>query len=291
MTKKYKLICMDMDGTLLNNDGQITPYTESVLKEAAKRGAVLCMTSARPIFEITVYCRQLGIDSPIIACNGAYVYDAKEKSYWHSTHIPVDETLEILRYCEENRLFWTLLNNETVFFPEDAPDMPDMYAQVNDYYVSLQQIMDQYKMPRYGRKVLRTQSDLVDAVELGAGKITVEGSPEKMAVMDAFYKDGRKYKTISKQANPRVREITHYTANKWNGVEIVAKKLGIPMDEVCTFGDNLNDLEMIKNCPNSFVMANGDKSIFKYATHVIDSNADDGVGKAIEKYILDNIIA
>ncbi len=290
MSKKYKLICMDMDGTLLDKDGVLSQYSESVLKRARDKGAILCLATARPLFEMIAYCVQLGIDFPVVICNGAYVYDVKNDKFWHETDLPVEEAMDILHYCKENNLFWTLMTHDTVYFPEDAKRFIDMNAQVNRYYKIVQDARDANGLPMHNRQVLYTDDQWRSVLEKGACKITVEGSPEKMAIVDRFYQSDRKYCTVSKQASNNVREITYCSADKWKGIKIVAEKLGVPDDEICTFGDNLNDLEMIRNCKTSFVMANGDERIFKYATHVVDSNINDGVAKAIEEYISDNII-
>lgn len=81
-------------------------------------------------------------------------------------------------------------------------------------------------------------------------------------------------------------EITNEDANKWNAINFLIEKLGINKEEVIAIGDNVNDQTMLENAGLGVTMANSASYIQKMGNVITDTNNDDGVAKAIEKYIL-----
>ena len=75
--KKY-LIALDMDGTLLNNNNQISNLTKEYLIKLASQGHKIIISSGRPIRGIISYYKELKLNTPIICYNGAYIYPGKE---------------------------------------------------------------------------------------------------------------------------------------------------------------------------------------------------------------------
>ena len=138
--------------------------------------------------------------------------------------------------------------------------------------------------------LLKTEQDYIDALKRGAGKISVRVTPREIEIIEDYYKTYRPG-TVCKKAATVLMETMNEKASKWDAVKIMADRLGVAEEHICVFGDNMNDLEMIQNSPTSFAMGNGDPRIVPYATHVIGNNDEDGVAKAIEEYVMDNIIA
>ena len=81
-------------------------------------------------------------------------------------------------------------------------------------------------------------------------------------------------------------EITNEDTNKWNAINFLIEKLGINKEEVIAIGDNVNDQTMLENAGLGVTMANSASYIQKMGNVITDTNNDDGVAKAIEKYIL-----
>lgn len=80
-------------------------------------------------------------------------------------------------------------------------------------------------------------------------------------------------------------EVNPVGVNKAMGLEFVCDKLGITMENVLAMGDSLNDIKMIQTAGIGVAMANAQKSIQQVADYITDTNNEDGVGKAIEKFI------
>ena len=88
------------------------------------------------------------------------------------------------------------------------------------------------------------------------------------------------------RSTPDSFDIVHPEVDKWSGIRFIADYYGMSMDQIYVFGNDRNDLKMIQNCPNSFVVANGEPEVRNCAAHIIGRNDEDGVARAIEQYLL-----
>ena len=88
------------------------------------------------------------------------------------------------------------------------------------------------------------------------------------------------------RSTPYFLEFLNKAVNKGTGVELLAKHLGVNQEEIMTFGDAGNDLDMIVYAGMGVAMANGFDEVKEVANYITDSNENDGVAKAIEKFVL-----
>lgn len=282
MATKYKLICIDLDGTLLGLKGSLSQYNIDAVKKASDEGAIVCVASGRPYCQLVTYTTMLGLKTPVVACNGAHIYDPEKDEFWHRYDLPVEESLKILRFCDEHGFEWHMPGHDFMNSPFDWVQFPLMDGGLKAMYTDLG-----LEIPEIN--VVKTEEQYRAALERGCGKISMKLSAEGVKIIEEYYKTPRPG-TVCKKGGSMLMETTHEKASKWDAIVEIADRYGIPHDQICVFGDNMNDLEMITNCQNSFAMSNGDERIFPYATHLAPPNTEDGVGKAIEEYILGNIV-
>lgn len=282
MTGLYKLLCIDLDGTLIGQGGVISDYSISVLRKAQQKGAIICVASGRPYCQIVPFTTQIGLKTPLVACNGAHVYDPASDEFWMREDLPVEESLKFLKFCDENEMQWYIYGHYSIS-SRSGKHLLSRHRSFEEIYTA-----NGIKIPE--TYTLVTEQDYIDALKRGAGKISVRVTPREIEMIEDYYKTYRPG-TVCKKAATVLMETMNEKASKWDAVKVMAKHLGVNEENICVFGDNMNDLEMIQNSPTSFAMCNGDERIFPYATHVIGRNDEDGVAKAIEKYIMDNIIA
>ena len=100
----YKIVAIDLDGTLLNSFGEITPNTKEVLKKAIEKGVLVVLASGRPVSAIENIANEIGAEEYLISGNGALVYDIKEKKIVYDKFLSKDQVLEIVDICEENSI-------------------------------------------------------------------------------------------------------------------------------------------------------------------------------------------
>jgi len=289
MAKRYKLIALDLDGTLLNNEGKLSEYNCNVLKAAKDKGAIICMVSGRPYYDIYPFCREIGISHPVAYSNGSCVYDPVSGEHWLNNFLPVEDTMHFIRYCEKIGCDWSITAYNCHIVPANVKRYiwsEDGYRNTKGLYESLgiEPPANYYMYPE----------EVYEKLKEGVSEISVEYYPDDDSVkelvdlVDKYFAE-TPTKLNSKKVADNMRDITYCECDKWLAIKVIAEKLGIPLDEVCVFGDNMNDFTMIKECETSFAMGNGDERLFDHATYIAEDNDCDGVGKAIEKYILDYI--
>jgi Cof subfamily protein (haloacid dehalogenase superfamily) len=253
------LIVMDLDGTLLDDEKNISKYTLNILKECRFVGIKLAFATSRSESSSK---RFIDLVSPdiVIVNNGAL--------------IKIDNKI----FCKE------LLQKEIaekiikeIYGRENVGEIK--FETENGYYIICANEEDayivlggKYKYLPIGKKI---ENDLL--------KIRLELFDEKM--VDEIKTKYNECDIIG-FSNGKWYMIKNKEANKINAIRDVIKEIKVPINNVCAFGDDYNDIEMIKNCGMGIAMENGIDEIKKVAKYRCKKNNEDGVGKWIEENIL-----
>ena len=110
----YKLMAIDLDGTLLTSTGEVTENTRIALKKAKEQGTEIILASGRPISSTESLAVELGVDNYLISGNGAAVYDIKEQKMVYDRFLSKEQVLKIARMCEENSFFYNVYTEDEV---------------------------------------------------------------------------------------------------------------------------------------------------------------------------------
>ena len=110
----YKLIAIDLDGTLLNTYGEISKENKEALKKAKQKGIEIVITSGRTSSSVEWIANEIGAENYAIKGNGAFIVDLKNKQIIYNESIPNEKVLEIIKLCEENQMYYVL--NTTKYF-------------------------------------------------------------------------------------------------------------------------------------------------------------------------------
>lgn len=110
----YKLIAIDLDGTLLNSYGEISKENKEAIKQAKEKGIEIVITSGRTSLSVEWIANEIGAENYAIKGNGAFVVDLKKKEIIYNERIPNEKVLEIIKLCEENEIYYVL--NTTKYF-------------------------------------------------------------------------------------------------------------------------------------------------------------------------------
>ena len=110
----YKLMAIDLDGTLLTSTGEVTENTRLALKKAQEQGTEVVLSSGRPISSTESLAVELGVDNYLISGNGAAVYDIKEQKIIYDRFLTKEQVLKIARLCEENSFFYNVYTEDEV---------------------------------------------------------------------------------------------------------------------------------------------------------------------------------
>ena len=110
----YKLIAVDLDGTLLNKYGIVTENTKQTIKNTIKKGTDVIIASGRPIDSIKTLAKEIESENYFIAGNGSLIYDIKKDKIIYEKFLNKQKVLEIAKICEENSISYNIYTEETI---------------------------------------------------------------------------------------------------------------------------------------------------------------------------------
>lgn len=290
----YKLIAIDLDGTMLNSYGEVTENTKRVLKQTKQKGAEVVITSGRSIDSIKYIASEIDSSKYMIAGNGAIVYDRSQNKILYEKYIPKNKALDIIQICEENSIYYNVYTNKTII-------ADGLRYNVLYYYKENLKKEDQKK----------THITLVENIENYIKEMNEDEKIMKIFICDknktVFNSIVRKFSVIedidildvSHMARKVIKQGTedipieyYYTeismkdVDKWYALEFLIKKLGIPKEEVMAIGDNVNDRKMIEEAGKGIVMGGSTPKVSEVADYITLDCNNEGVAKAIEKFIV-----
>lgn len=261
---KYKLLTLDLDGTLLMPDLKIAAETVEALKKIIKNGAYVTLSTGRAFPTAKMYADELGIKTPVLSYNGAVIRSTQDNSYSCVRAMPLQKMEYIINYCKERGYYVQYYNDDKVIIEkatEKALRDPDLticgYVEVGDFL-------------KYKRKV-SPKMLLVDTPE--RGELIMEDLKNKVG--DIIY--------VARSAKHMV-ELMDKGVSKGSALEILCSHLGIKTEEAVSCGDSINDMEIIMKAGVGAAMANSSEELKKSADYVCSQSFSYGVLEVVEKY-------
>ena len=270
-----KLIASDLDGTLLYTDhATITERTLSALSAAHKKGVKIAISTGRTLALIKDVASSLPLVDYIIYSNGAGVYDCRRKETVFVQSVSADKAVRIIELLDKYPVFYNVYANGRIYYKTISDvsvfkkvDLPEKFIR---HFIESSVAVDDM------REIVLNQP-----VE----QIIVYFAPDECRKEISVLLDdlGGLHSVSSFSDNI---EIMSENASKGLAVKAICDIIGCTAENSMTFGDAWNDCSMLEFAEYSFAMANADEKAKKSAKFITDSNAEDGVAKAIEKYIL-----
>lgn len=279
MKKNIKLICIDMDGTLLNSNHEVSERNKEVLRKAHNKGIHIALTTGRIFVSARYYSDLIGINTPVIASNGAYIKNKYEDKAILEGALDKKTAIEIYKIVHKHNLNINFNSWDTLIREKEVP-------KNHAYY-----IMNKYITEEKRVKFLVT-NDTISTINNFEGTIlkgiVIEEKDNKDNLWAAKkeIKDKFKDKLHVVSSGDDNFEIMDGSISKGNAVLHLAKTLNINKEEIMCIGDSENDMSMLKVAGLSVVMENGNEIVKEIADFITDTNNNDGVAKAIEKYVL-----
>ncbi len=288
----YKLITIDIDGTLLNSNGEISNENKEAILKAINSGVEVVLASGRIINSIKTIANELGANNYLIAGNGALVYDIQNDEIIYSNYIKKEKVLEIINICEENSIFYTISTEDTiitkslnynVLFYTSENLKNEQNKRINITVVQdILEYLDQYKKNDFLKITVCDGDQIVFARILEILK-----QIDEVDVLDISHISRKQITTTTQNTEIKYcyTEITNKNVDKWSAIKFLADKLKIKNDEIICIGDNANDIEMVKNAGLGVAMENGMPRLKDEANIVTKSNNNNGIAHIINKYI------
>ncbi|MGL5379466.1 Cof-type HAD-IIB family hydrolase [Clostridium sp.] len=276
---KYKMVCIDMDGTLLGKRRQISNKSKEVIKNAHDKGVEIVVTTGRIYNNAAYFSHILGVESPVIAANGAIVREKHTDRVIYESPIPKDDCIRLIEILYKNKMQFHFYTN-------------DMIYSSNKFVEFGTKI---YMTKQIGYESLKIKYDIIRDIE--EWKILFEENHRKITKCIVFSVSPQKLARFKDKINEiksivcfgsgsHSLEINYKDASKGEAVRQLAKHYGFNRDEIICIGDNENDVSMIEYAGLGIAMENAIEDVKKVADYITDNNKNDGVAKAIEKFIL-----
>lgn len=288
----YKLIAIDIDGTLLNSHGEVTEQNKQAIKNALNKNIEVVLTSGRMPKAILPIANEVNANKYIICGNGAAIYDIQNDKTIYNNYISKRKLLEIINICEKNSMFYNIYTNDVVltkslnynvlfYHNENKKNPEDKKIKINiveDIYSYVQKYQ--------GNDFLKiTICDNNESIFKSIINKLKQVKDIDFLEVEHMSKKNIQYGTEEFEVSYFYTEITNKQVNKWNAINELIKILNIKPEEVIAIGDNVNDKEMIENAGVGIATKNGTPEIKKIANQVVASNDENGVAEAIGKNI------
>lgn len=263
-----KLLALDLDGTLLNQSQKISQKNIKAINKAKENDVNIVIATGRTNLGAENYFKELGLQEFLISYNGALIQNMKENKIIKHIPLPLDQTLEILDFVNENKLYANLYLNNNVYANKAGEELEYYKKIMNIEPIVIESRIDEF-LNKPSTKLLIIEKDLLKVNEILAN-LKNEFSSKL---------------NITKSIEDCI-DIMSKNVSKGNALSDLSRKLGIHEEEVAAVGDGDNDLEMIRFAGKSAAVANAEEELKENADYITASNDNDGVAEFIEKFIL-----
>ena len=247
-----KLIVTDLDGTLLRSDKTISDRTKSILSKCRESGiAVIYATgrggSAEQVAPAELFDGRITMNGAIAKSGGTIVHDCL---------IPYQIARPLLLACDKRKM---KITSEISGMHYSNFDVSELWSYITNY-----QIVDFLQHEMNAEKLYTPNPTPED-------KLFIEHNlPSEL------------YFVTTADINGFLGQIMHINATKAKAVSALAKHWGIPLSDVVAFGDDYNDIEMLRECGIGVAVENAIEEVQAIADYLCDSNDNDGVAKWLE---------
>lgn len=264
-----KLIFLDLDGTLNNDEKRITEKTFTSLMAAQRRGVRVALASARPspgLFKERDILRLTEYSGILMSYNGGRIVDAATGSVLFETAMDLPQTKQILRRLETLPVT-PILDDGRQFYVTDKNGYKVAYECQNNHMICSE------------------VTNLSDFLDFAPVKILMSVEPEILPDVKARIASFLPEELTVVQTAPFYLEIIPSVINKGQGVLDTCGALGIDPSETIAFGDAENDIPMLRAAGIGVAMANATACVKAAADHVTLSNNEDGIAAALAHFL------
>jgi Cof subfamily protein (haloacid dehalogenase superfamily) len=269
----YKMIVLDLDDTLLQDDHTISIRTKKALMDAQQQGVKVVLASGRPTYAMYDIADELKLKeygSFILSFNGAKITNCQSDEELFSSTLPPEMV---------HRLY-DISRQENVW----------IHTYVGDFIVT--ESMNQYTNIEgdiTGMEIMEVDS-FVDTITMPVVKVLMMEDPAKLIEVERKLQKELAGKLSVMRSKPFFLEFTEEGVTKGTSLNSLIQQLGIKREEVIAIGDSYNDLAMIEFAGLGVAMGNAPDDIKQKADYVTDSNMNDGVAKVVEKFLLNTVM-
>jgi Cof subfamily protein (haloacid dehalogenase superfamily) len=270
---KYRLVALDLDGTLLDSALRIRRGTIDALRQVRDEGVQVMIVTGRHHTAAHAYWRELALELPAICCNGGYVYDFRAGRAIAGDPFTRAEARELLGIVRKYPVEAMIYTDEAMTFENDmshpaaarrwSATLPEPLRPRFDRVASLDRVIDEAAMLWKFLLVSEDQASLEAFMQAirARGFVCVRSS--------------RIHVDVARAGNSKGRRLAEFIAER-----------NIAAREIIAFGDQENDVEMLEFAGLGVAMGNGLPEVRARADWVTGSNDGDGIAEALRRFVL-----
>lgn len=260
-----KAIISDIDGTLLNKKLAYTTRLKEAVQAAQAQGTIFTLATGRMYVSAKQAVQGLPIQAPIICYNGAYIREFDSDKVLTQQCLDIEAADKILTACKQNNWHVQYYINDALYCAADS-ELIRRYAKLT------------------GVEHTVLGDDFYTAQAHISKILLIEEDKDIFAIRGQLQQTGAKVDFTS--SKPSFLEIVPQGVSKGAAIKYLGAHLGIDIQDIMAVGDSFNDLEMLQTVGHGVAMGNAEPEVQKAARYITASNDDDGLAKAIEKYVL-----
>ena len=269
---EYKMIVLDLDGTLTNQNKEITPKTKETLMRAQEQGKIVVLASGRPTYGVMPLAEELHLEDYggyILSFNGGIIMNCKTKEVVFSRQIPAESNGKIIDLAQEHNVSILTYENRTLL--TNRPE---------DQYVQLESRINTLKI------IPMTIEELKAYVTFSVPKFLMTDDGDYLAMVEPKVKAALGKNFSVYRSDPFFLEILPKGIDKAQSLERLLAVIGVKREEMIACGDGYNDLTMVQYAGLGVAMGNGVLPVRKAADYITLTNEEDGVAHVVEKFML-----
>ncbi len=280
----YKMIAIDLDGTLLSPEGKVTERAKAAVHKCLSAGLLVCFATGRNWTESRTVLDAVAHYDSAVFVGGAMVVDTKKEVTLHRTMMEPQLAAEVCRELE--------LRGHAVLALQDTGT-----AGV-DYLITANVPLGAataHWMQVTSAKVNRVPS-LADYPHEHTIRVGIVAEPDEIATAERELAEKFGQRIVQQairvpQAGVVVLEVFDPAVNKWEGIMHVARRHGVEASEIIAIGDDLNDVPMISRAGLGVAMGNARPEVLAVAKRVIGHNRDEGLAAFLEELVTQRAVA
>lgn len=275
---KYKIIAVDMDGTLLGDNKHISDYNLEMIRKAVHSGVKFVIASGRVPSGLKYYEATISKKQPMICCNGAIILD-ENKNEIYSNSIEKNSALQVIDLLREEKDVYYHFYSQGIIYGEQFG-----FAIESVYHFNRKSSRDL----RMEIRLIGDAKKYIKDIDKDINKIVVQDKDLQ------YLEELRKKIDIipgveTTKSNIDNIEICAKNVNKGNGIKILADHYGISMEECIAVGNDENDISMIKCAGLGVAVKNSRDCIKEFANYITEKDNNNGaIGEVIERFILNS---
>lgn len=274
----YKLICIDMDGTLLNKHHEVSEENKEALKKATELGVHVAISTGRVFASARIYAKITGIKAPLICSNGSYIREKDKDEIIFKSTLGRESLNKLYDVIKKHNLLAYFDTPDGIVSDTKIPD-DDSHRIMNQWVKEEEQIKF-YEVDDFKEAFDKYEDDILKLIVIQTKESsTIEESKEDFEKLSDYVDIVYSWHGCA--------EVMAKETSKGKAVRTLAEKLGVKKEEIICIGDSGNDLAMLKEAGLAVVMGNAPDTIKKYGDYITDTNENSGVAKAINKFVIE----